>query len=122
MSIDLYDREIVTVTNLMMQLNEMARNTRSTPKALRDFGLRIQDMFYQAGFVVNVDMSAAGLINPKTGRTFPPDVEILSRVDDMENLGEFDHDEKRFEVLDSKVKGEKYRGLRETVNKPRNAR
>lgn len=122
MSIDLYDEEIVAVTNLMMELNEMARRTRNTPVALRDFGKRIQDMFYKAGFIVNVDLSAAGLINPQTGRSFPPDVEILARVDDHTNTKEFDHDKKRFEVLDSKEKGEKYRGLKETVNRPRNAR
>lgn len=122
MALDMYDHEIVKVTHIMMEMNELAGQTRNTPTALRDFGKRIQDRFYQAGFVVNVDLSACGLINPKTGRTFPPDVEILARVDDKTNTKEFDHDEKRFEVLASKERGEKYRGLKERVNRPTNAR
>ena len=119
MALDLQDDEIMTVTEIMMEMNELARSTRNTPTALRDFGKRIQDRFYQAGFVVNVDLSAAGLLNPKTGRSFPPDVEIIARVEDPTNVKEFDHDRKRHAVLRSKEMGVKYDGYQGGVNQQR---
>ena len=70
----------------------------------------------KAGFLVNVDMAPCLVLLPN-GRTDSPLVEIIGRVDDPFSEKEFDHDEKGFEVRDSKVKGEKYRGDKERVNK-----
>ena len=120
--LDLYDREIAAATNVMMEMNKYASRMRNTPDNLREFGKRCQDAFYQIGLVANVDLSKCTIIDPKTGRTYPPEIQIIARVDDPGNYKEFDHDEKRFEVIDAKARGEdRYRGIREKVNKPRNS-
>jgi len=112
LSLDLYDHEIVKVANAYAACNYMAMNTRNTPEAIRELGLRIQDAFLKAGFLVNVDMAPCLILLPN-GRTSSPQVEIIGRVDDPYTDKEFDHDEKRSEVLKSRDRGEKYLGLKE---------
>ena len=116
--LDLYDWEIQKVAEAYAECQYLVANTRNTPDKVREAGLRIQDIFTKHGFLVNVDMAPCLILLPN-GRTGSPQVEIIGRVDDPYSEREFDHDEKRFEVLDSKAKGEKYRGDKERVNKPR---
>lgn len=115
--LDLYDWEIQNAAAAFAAANAVCAVTRSTEANIRETGKRIQDIFLKAGFLVNVDMAPCLILLPN-GRTDGPLVEIIGRVDDPYSEKEFDHDEKKFEVLDSKVKGEKYRGDKERVNKP----
>lgn len=105
MAIDLYDYEVTKAIQVMMQFNEMAKRTRNTPQALKDLGMRLQEEYLKIGLVANVDLSACGIIDPKTGRTHPPDVEIVARLDDPHNVKEIDHDRKRHEILRAKELG-----------------
>ena len=98
----------------------MAMHTRNTPEAIRELGMRIQDTFLKAGFLVNVDMAPCLILLPN-GRTNSPLVEYIGRVDDPYGDKEFDHDEKQSEVLKSKARGEKYLGLKNLPGAESNA-
>ena len=116
--LDLYDWEIQNVAAAYAAANHLCMNTRATADNIRETGLRIQEIFVKAGFLVNVDMAPCLILKPN-GLTDSPKVEIIGRVDDPYGDKEFDHDEKGFEVRDSKQRGEKYRGDKERVNKRR---
>lgn len=115
---DLYDWEIQNAAAAYAAANTLCMNTRATPNNIKEVGKRIQDLFERAGFMVSVDMGPCLILKPN-GLTDSPKVEIIGFVNDPEDTVEFDHDEKKFEVLDSKAKGEKYRGDRERVNRKR---
>ena len=117
-SLDLYDWEIQKVADAYAECNAMAMRTRNTQAAIRELGMRIQDVFLKAGFLVNVDMAPCLIMLP-SGRTSGPSVEIIGRISDPYSEKEFDHNEKEFEVKDSVARGEKYRGDKERVNQPR---
>lgn len=120
---DLYDWEIQKAAAVYWKHHAMIQQgIPNTPAAVKEFGKRIQDDYYKAGFLVNVDMTPCAIINPSSKggvMSYPPEVEIIGYVNDPEDKQEFDHDEKRFEVLDSRSKGEKYRGDKERVNRKR---
>jgi hypothetical protein len=81
MSLDLYDWEIQNAAAAFAACNALAMETRNTPDQIRELGMRIQDIFLKAGFLVNVDMAPCLLLLPN-GRTASPQVEIIGRVND----------------------------------------
>lgn len=115
---DLYDWEIQKCAKAFAECSYLCANTRATINNVKEVGKRIQDIFEKQGFMVSVDMSPCLILLPN-GRTDGPKVEIIGFVNDPEDKQEFDHDEKQFEVLDSRTRGEKYRGDRERVNRKR---
>lgn len=110
--IDMYDEEIVKVTNLLMEMQNKWGPRPNNQKNLAEMATEIKDRFFKLGFVVDVDLVPCIQVDA-SGKSFPPEVIVMSRVKDFE----FDHEKKGFEVKRSKTRGEKYDGLRETANK-----
>lgn len=116
--LNLYDREVADAVYLMRHFSEVASNMENNSTNLRELGKRIQDAYHGIGLITEVDMTACILIDPKTGKSYPPTISIVGRVDDPRNTKQFDHDEKQFEVRDAVARGEeRHRGVREKVNK-----
>lgn len=82
----------------------IGKNTMANIKAI---GEMIQEEFYDAGFIVNVDMSNCDQVVIGTQVTPPPIVEVLRRV---EGVTDFDYEKKAFEVRRSKDLGVMYDG------------
>jgi len=119
-TLDLYDHEMKTVADVYAKLNVVAMRMPNTKRGIEEFAKIALDEFHKAGFIVAIDMSAVGIINPKTGRSHSPEIEVIGRIDDPFSMNEIDHDKKRFEVIDGNAYGERFRGeKRDNINKQR---
>lgn len=117
-AIDLYDFEMKKIADVYGELTVMLeRGVPNTDRGIKEFTSRAADLFHKAGFIVTIDASACKLMNPKTGRSYSPEIEVVGRVEDPFSMTEIDHDKKRFEVIDANAYGEKYRGEKRSVNK-----
>lgn len=85
--VDLYDREILEIEKV---LNDLKR-WETKKMVLEDFVKEAEEKFAAIGFRVNVNVFASDQNN-----TYIPEIEIVGR---MKPLGEFDHEEKRHEVV-----------------------
>lgn len=113
-TLDLYDHEMKKIADVYGKLTALAGRMPNSKRGIEEFAKIILDEFHKAGFIVSVDMSACGIINPKTGRSHSPEIEVIGRLDDPFSMNEIDHDKRRFEVIDGNAYGEKYRGEKRT--------
>ncbi len=104
---DLYDKDIVVVGKIWNELMQKYSHRPNTQHNLSELAKEAEDKFYQAGFIVHVDLAPVLL-----GEA--PRVDIVDRVAaSIEHVEGLDHERKRHEVLDSKVRGEDFRGQKE---------
>lgn len=107
---ELYDYEIMKVGKIAKEISSEFSKKTNTQMNLAEMAKKAEDRFQEIGLRVHVDLAPVLFFQP-------PCIEILGRIDTTENAKqEFDHDRKRWEVLASKAKGEKFLGEKEKYN------
>jgi hypothetical protein len=107
---ELYDYEIMKVGKIARDLSSEFSKKTSTQLNLSEMAKKAEDRFMSAGFRVHVDFAPILLGGS-------PAIEILGRIATTEQAKqEFDHDQKRWEVLGGNSRGEKFRGEKEKYN------
>lgn len=101
---DLYDHEIKKVGELHRQMMTRYAHKLNTRLNMSEFEKEATDLFAKHGFIVKVHTTECLL------GIGPPTIEIAGKDNSHEDRYGFDHEHKRFEVLDSKVRGEDFRG------------
>jgi hypothetical protein len=108
---DLYDHEIMKVGVIYREL--MAKYSRKPNSRfnVEEFVKDAHDRFLKIGLVVEIGTTECLL------GIGPPSIDIVARTPgSIEDAHGLDHERKRSEVLDSKMRGEKFRGEKEQYN------
>lgn len=117
---DLYDSEIRRIGPVWQALNQKWASRPNTKSNLQEFAKEATEAFLKLGFVVNIRWENNLIVDPKTMKPYPIEIEFLGRVPGGSGLGEMveghelmDHERKRDEVLRANERGEAYLGQKE---------
>ena len=114
---DLYDWEIKEIGVIWAQLQRDWGHKPNDKHTLQEFAKASNDAFLKAGFVVNVVWENTLVINPKTMQPYPIEIEVLGRAPGAKGVDDptdgFDHERKRYEVLNANTRGERFFGEKE---------
>lgn len=115
---DLYDWEIKQVAVIWDQLQRDWSRKPNDKHTLQEFAKAANDAFLKAGFVVNVMWENTLVIDPKTMQAYPIEIEVLGRAPGSRGADDkvdgFDHERKRYEVLNANVRNERFFGEKES--------
>ncbi len=106
---DLYDWEIKKIGEIWKALMSKWSSKPNSKANLTELSKEANDLFIKAGFVVNVMWENSLIIDPRTQQPRPIEIEVMGRIP-AEAGKEFEHDRKRWEVLNANERGEKFHG------------
>lgn len=110
-SADLYDHEIMKIGVIYRELMAKYARKHNTRMNIEEFVKEAHDKFLKIGLVTEIGTTEALL------GIGPPSITVVARTPgSIEDTEGYDHERKRHEVLDSKVRGERFRGEKETYN------
>lgn len=104
---NLYDSDIKQIGDIVAALVAKYSHLPATEENLEELYKEATHEAYEAGFIVHLDFTGIPIGQP-------PVFDVIQKIGrGGASSNEFDHDRKRFEVLDAVNKGEDFRGQKE---------